>query len=220
MQEKKCCRCHVVKSVQEFYKKSASKDGYRPECRACRFVPRAALAEAQSDFPNEEWRAVPGYEGYFAVSNLGRLKRVKSGRSTYPNRILTGRTVFGYTRVKLSKQGVKKEIYVHQLVARAFLPAIEGKPFINHKDGNKLNNRVENLEWVNTQENNQHAYDVGLKRRGETHHQSKLSAEEVRQIKIRLANGEKVSELAADFNVCHATVWQIQKGNNWKHIHP
>ena len=122
------------------------------------------------------WRYIPGFEGQYKVSNTGlvmscsRIVHHPNNRfaktQTYPEIIMKLKTTkFGYKTVKLSKNSVRKDYSVHRLVAQAFLKKVEGKDYIDHKDGNKANNRASNLEWVSIAENNQRAYNLGLKRR-------------------------------------------------------
>lgn len=106
------------------------------------------------DFESEEWRDVPGYEGYYEVSNIGRIKSVdriitkSNGASTrfFPH-ILSFSDRFGYFRVCLYKCGKKRFFFVHQLVAMAFIPNPNKFPVINHKNECPQDNRVDNLEW-------------------------------------------------------------------------
>lgn len=125
---------------------------------------------------NRVWRDVVGYEGLYKVSNDGqvmscaRVVQHPNNRfaktQTYPDRIMKQKkTSHGYMEVKLSKNGHRKDWMVHRLVAFAFIDQVDGKPYIDHLDGNKSNNTVENLEWVSMAENNQRAYDTGLKAR-------------------------------------------------------
>lgn len=119
----------------------------------------------------KEWRDVVGWEGIYQVSNKGDIIRLPS-LIRHPRGFdmkIKGQTMKfnldadGYFRVGLTCQGRKNESRgVHQLVARAFIPNPENKPQINHKDGNKQNNNVENLEWVTPSENTKHAVDTGL----------------------------------------------------------
>jgi len=102
----------------------------------------------------EIWKDVVGYEGKYKVSNLGRVKSLHliwNGELRIISQRLSPR---GYCLIHLCKITYR----VHTLVALAFIPNIENKPEINHKDGNKQNNNVENLEWATRAENNLHAY--------------------------------------------------------------
>lgn len=116
----------------------------------------------------EIWKDISGYEGYYQISNLGNVKRlIRPIKSTYrlqKERYLSPITTkFGYLIVGLCVNAKSKLILVHRLVAIAFIQNEENKLFVNHKNGIKNDNRVENLEWCTFQENIQHAYDTGLK---------------------------------------------------------
>ncbi len=118
----------------------------------------------------EIWKDIKGYEGYYQVSNLGRVKSLKRkaslGRGYY--RIITNRIMrihknnYGYEKISLSKNGKDKECSVHGLVAKTFLTNPENKRTINHIDGNKVNNHVSNLEYATDKENIAHAIRTGL----------------------------------------------------------
>lgn len=116
----------------------------------------------------ERWRDVPEYEGLYAVSQLGRVRSLPrykvngiSGVLLMKGRVLAPVTTReGYSRVCLMKNGKRKNFAIHRLVALAFLPNPENKPTVNHIDGNKLNNRLNNLEWATYSENEQHSYAV------------------------------------------------------------
>lgn len=95
----------------------------------------------------EIWKEVEEYEGYYEVSNLGRVRRVDSNNRLYNNGVLSIDTSSSYARVNLNKNGISKHYLVHVLVAKAFLSNPNHYPIINHKDENRLNNEVCNLEW-------------------------------------------------------------------------
>lgn len=99
----------------------------------------------------EIWKDIEDYEGLYQVSNLGRVKRVKT------NRVLKGRKdKGGYLVVCLYKNGSKSNKRIHRLVAEAFIPNTDNKPTVNHIDEDKTNNMVSNLEWMTVKENLNH----------------------------------------------------------------
>ena len=106
----------------------------------------------------EKYIPIKEYELLYEISNLGNVRNIKTGRILKSNFI--GK---GYLAVQLCKNGFKKSLQIHRLVAAAFIPNLENKDQVNHIDGNKTNNNVENLEWVSCSENIKHAYEV-LKR--------------------------------------------------------
>lgn len=118
----------------------------------------------------EEWRDVKGYDGIYQVSNIGNVRSVthttvyKDGRvGHYEGKMLTPQNGNnGYKFVNLSKNGITNNVDIHRLVAETFLPKDDERNVVNHKDGNKHNNTVENLEWVTYSENSKHAVRTGL----------------------------------------------------------
>ena len=110
---------------------------------------------------NEIWEDVLDYEGLYKISNLGRVKSLK--RNTTHNRIMKlCLDRYGYLYVGLSKNGKVNYKKVHRLVAQAFIPNLNNKPQVNHIDGNKQNNCVDNLEWCDASYNQLHAVKLGL----------------------------------------------------------
>lgn len=111
----------------------------------------------------ELWLPVPDFEGYYEVSNLGRIKSL-SRVVPVTNRVLKEKFNSmhlkrdGYHSVLLRKPNVKKTIQVHRIVAKAFIENHDNKKVVNHIDGNKLNNYASNLEWVSYRENSCHYY--------------------------------------------------------------
>jgi hypothetical protein len=109
----------------------------------------------------EVWKDIPGYDGMYQVSTNGTIysTRYKRYRKLMKDR-------YGYSVVGLNKNGSQHFFLVHRLVAESFLPNPEKKPEVNHIDGNKQNNQIENLEWATRDENMEHAYAVGLAKKG------------------------------------------------------
>lgn len=126
----------------------------------------------------EFWKEIEGYEGYFEVSNLGnfrskdRIIRYKqNGTRLYPGKSLKTETIDeGYQRIVLMKEGIKKRYMCHRLVAQTFIPNTENKPFVNHINGIKSDNRACNLEWCTQSENEAHSIKcLGNTMKGKTY---------------------------------------------------
>ena len=116
----------------------------------------------------EIWKDIPEYEGLYQVSNLGNIRSfyLKNGRlsqKTKPIKLKKDR--YGYLKLTLCKNKKYKYVTIHRLVAEAFIPNPENKLQVNHKDGNKFNNQVSNLEWCTCIENIHHAFNIGLRKK-------------------------------------------------------
>lgn len=118
----------------------------------------------------ELWRDIPGYEGYYQVSNLGRIKSLPRLVKSKNNGVRKTKEILlkpqsddeGYQSVGLHKENSQKDCRIHRLVAEAFIPNPENKPQVNHIDGVKYHNNVRNLEWVTNSENMIHALNSKL----------------------------------------------------------
>jgi len=135
------------------------------------------------NLPNEIWKPVKNYESRYSVSSLGRIKgenrivKNKQGYAKIKERVKLGlKTPLGYIRQKLSMNNKCKSIFSHRLVAEAFIDNNDYTLDINHIDGDKTNNNVNNLEWCTRSENIIHAIKTGLKvyPTGKNHHNSRL----------------------------------------------
>ena len=130
----------------------------------------------------ENWKDIKGYEGFYQVSNLGRVRSLErdvfNPRGTVIRHIeekilVPALNSTGYLNVVLCKKGKRKTMKVHRLVAEAFIPNPENKPQVNHIDEVKTNNAVENLEWATVKENTEYSEKFGMMKRdkfGRFHH--------------------------------------------------
>lgn len=131
----------------------------------------------------EEWRDIKRYQGLYQISNLGRVKRLK--RKSSNGRVLEERILKnqverkGYIGISLQVDGVKHREKIHRLIAEEFIPNPKNKAEVNHINGIKNDNRIENLEWVTPGENQKHAYKLGL--RVVTELQRKASRETIKK---------------------------------------
>ena len=166
----------------------------------------------------ERWRPVVGYEGWYDVSDLGHVRRMKSGHSTWIGRILKGTlNNCGYIQVSLCKDGGQRVRRIHQLVAAAFIgPCLDGKE-VNHKDGVKPNNVATNLEYVTPSENTLHAVRNGLfaAARGEANGIAVLTEEKVHEVRRRLLAKESQKSIARDLDVDPSTISYVATGGTW-----
>lgn len=133
----------------------------------------------------EIWKDIKNYESLYQVSNLGRIKSFIGKDNKINGKILKVNGASVYPTINLVFKKIKgyKTFYIHRLVAEAFIPNTEKELEINHIDGNKSNNNVSNLEWVNHKKNIQHSFNTGLHKiyRGKEHWSSKPISQYTRQ---------------------------------------
>jgi hypothetical protein len=164
----------------------------------------------------ETWLPVVGYEGWYEVSDHGRVRRVAGATA---GRLLAGFSFNGYVRVPLTRHGQMEHYFVHQLVLAAFVGPCPDGLVCNHKDGDKANNRPANLEWVTHQENKDHAVRTGLWQpfHGQDHPRAKLTGAQVAEIR-RLTGSEPTEVTAARFGVSKGTILSIRRHTTWRNL--
>lgn len=165
------------------------------------------------------WKDIKGYEGLYQVSDEGEVKALRTGNILSLNRL----THCGYRKASLSRNGKAKEHRIHRLVAEHFIPNPDGKETVNHKDGNKLNNRADNLEWASRSEQVFHSYELNLKARmgGVDNPNAKLNDEQVREIRSIYQRNSKdfgTVALGKKYGVSHKVISNVVRGTGYKHI--
>ena len=176
----------------------------------------------------EQWTAIRGYTGYYAVSTLGRIRSLTrsvrckaNNKRTVRERILrpiTSKQTPHYVKINLYKCGKLRTFLVHRLVAQAFLPNPEHKPEVNHLKLPKANNAISNLEWATKSENDAYTQMVRARRSGEDHPCAKLRTKDVLKARDLHVQGWKVSELADKYSVTHDHMKKILLRKNWRHV--
>lgn len=176
----------------------------------------------------EIWKDIVGYENYYQISNYGNViskeRIVKSKNNSFAKKkecIKKAGITNGYKLVLLSKENIEKGFLVHRLVAIHFIPNIENKPEVNHKDGDKLNNHFSNLEWVTRSENEQHSYDNGLQisRKGSNHHFAKINEKDVLNMFQFQKDGKTKKEIAIKYPMLsYTSICRILKKKTWTHV--
>jgi hypothetical protein len=173
------------------------------------------------DSTPEEWRTAPGLEGWYEVSNLGRVKRVRfvrrHGERGLPLKPQIDRSGYLAVMVRIGLRQTSRR--VHPMVAHAFLGTPLPMREVNHIDGDKTHACASNLEWVTRSENLRHAYRLGLitPSNGVTHWKSKLTEAQV--LEIRALRGQmRQADVGRRYNITQAQVSSIQRGESWVHL--
>lgn len=163
----------------------------------------------------EIWKDIVAYEGMYQVSDLGRVKSLKFSKL----RLLKNSfDKDGYLLVSLYKNGKQKTITTHRLVAQSFIYNKDKKPQVNHINGIKDDNRVQNLEWNTSLENIRHSYKNGLKKgfrisqKGGSNPNSKLTQKQVLEIR---ESDLSVKKLCSKYNVKSSCIYRILKNESW-----
>lgn len=167
----------------------------------------------------EEWRPVVGYEGWYEVSSLGRVRRARPGHGTRIGRILgTHPNRSGYPRVTLSRESRDRKVFVHVLVARAFVGPCPTGHEVNHKDLNRCNPTASNLEYVTRSGNVVHAIQNGSRDhdpRGTDKPNAKLTEVDVRAIR---SSSKSLRVLGRQYGVSSVTILKIKRREKWGHV--
>lgn len=167
----------------------------------------------------ENWLPIIGYEGRYEVSNKGRVKTLLKNNSK-TEILKPSNHIQGYLRVGLRKDGISKIISIHRLVASAFIPNPEDKPQVNHIDGIKSNNKIENLEWCTQKENAAHAVLNGIynSAKGENAGHSKLKDSDIYKVYELLKENKKPYQIAKIIGISKSTINLIVHNKIWTHL--
>lgn len=170
-----------------------------------------------------EWRQIEGFDNRYFVSSNGDINvpfRIDTiGHKRAEHILLPSEDRCGYLFVRLFSNKKYYNLFVHRLVAIAFIPNPNNYNQINHIDGNKQNNNKINLEWCTNGQNFQHAICTGLiKRKGEDSPMAKFTEKEVLEIRKLFSNIPLIEDVAKKYKVTTATIYNILRRRTWKHI--
>lgn len=161
----------------------------------------------------EVWKDIPDYEGLYQISNFGSVKSLNRNLTLKGNKGTTG-----YIHVNLSKFNKYKTFDIHRLVASMFIPNPEKYKYVNHIDGNKLNNYYKNLEWTTAKENTKHATELGLKNdRGSNSKNAKLKQEDVLEIR-KLYEILTKKEISQKYGISASYISLIVNNKRWSYL--
>lgn len=169
----------------------------------------------------EVWKDIDGFESLYQVSSYGRIRSL-------PRYKTRGRVLKqciskkGYLRTSIMGKPNTAYLIMHRVVAKAFIPNPNNLPEVNHKDGNKQNNHVDNLEWCTHEYNVKHSVENKLadysKIAGSKNSQSKLNEIEVVKIRQMHKDGKNFTEIAKQYNVTANLIGMVCRMQNWKHV--
>ena len=159
---------------------------------------------------------IAGYEGRYKVDTSGNVYSfIANGYKGKAFKMKLRIDKYGYKKIWLFGDNKSKPLFVHRLVAMAYLPNPKNKPQVNHINGIKTDNSLSNLEWVTGRENSRHAVATGLQT---NNHSRKFSHDDIVQIKSIHANGFSFRKIAKIYKVQHQTIGNIIKGISYKDI--
>ena len=164
----------------------------------------------------EIWKDVVGFEGIYQVSNLGKVKSLKFGKEKY---LSITKSSIGYLNTKLQLNKKNKSFLVHRLVAETFIKNEFNKPCVNHINGIKTDNRIENLEWCTHKENTEHSLKNDLIKTGCNRKQSKLSLKDIEYIRKNYKEKDKKNggyKLAEMFGVSRNCISNVVKNKTYR----
>lgn len=178
------------------------------------------------DFKNEIWKDIPNYEGLYHVSNMGRIKclthivNFKTSQRRLEHIHKPSLLKNGYCAIILSQNAKTEHFLIHRLVAISFLQNDNKFLYVNHKNSNRQDNRVENLEWCTQKQNVQHGIKYGFFKTtwNENNYKAKLKNIDIPIIKECLNNGISYRKLANQYGVAISTIFRIKHGISWKNI--
>lgn len=175
----------------------------------------------ESDYTIEQWADIPGYEGRYQISSFGNVRRLFKRGDKLPLSLLVQGNVNGYPLISLHGLPRKRKWFlVHRLVMLVFEGACPDGYEVNHKNGDKKDNRLSNLEYLTPSQNIKHSFDALGRQpvRGEQHYQSKFTEQQVLEMRELRQQGWLIREIADKYQGNFGTISHIIQRKTWKHI--
>ena len=221
METRICTRCKDEQDIDSFYVRKKGSERRKSICKECESQLKARKVKHIPDLEGEIWTDWVGLEGIYLASNKGRFRRIMHRKN--PTNKLVKPFIHedgeGYVQVATSYLGKPVAHLAHRVVAMAFIPNPLNLPEVNHKDGNKSNNCVENLEWCTSLENVRESWRMGLSKpqKGVAHGGAKLTESQV--LEIRALEGKMTQKaIGLIYGVNHQAIYKILKRIRWGHI--
>jgi hypothetical protein len=163
----------------------------------------------------EEWKDIPDYFGKYQASTLGRVKSSMPHNGTFERILRQTPTKKGYVSCGLYKNKKRGSFLIHRLIAITYIPNPQNLPEVNHKKGDKKDNRPCAIEWSTHNDNISHAVENSLIQKGEKCHRAKLTEKQVLEIR---ASNDDAKYLSVKYNISKNTIWQVKRKAIWAHI--
>lgn len=199
----------MKKMTYDQWVERALSDGWRPPLHA------SVSREQVSEFVGEDAYLIDKYGKKYWITKSGKVVSAAYGRL----KILKNNSGSGVV-YPFHSLGNGDNLYLHRILAEMFIDNPDNLPYVNHIDGNKHNYSLDNLEWCTASENTTHAIKSGLRRqaRGEDYPQARFTEDDVKSIRLLLAKGERVVDIAKAYSVRHSLISAIKNGRSWTHV--
>lgn len=218
METKICTKCKEEKKTSDFYFRK-ERNNFKSRCKECESQDKAIKIIPIENLEGEVWVDIEKYKGVYMISNKLRIKRIMHRKNPTDKLMKYYSPENDYHITGLTVNGKVNSELVHRLVAIAFIPNPLNLPEVNHKNGIKSDNRIENLEWVTCAENTQHAFDTGLNKGKKGRHYNFINLTEKDILEIRaIGNSVSAMVLGQKYKIGRNNIYKILNKEVWNNI--
>jgi|SRR6185369_12819676 len=169
------------------------------------------------------WKDIPGYNGRYKASDQGEILSINwrntRGYMRKGKIMKQSHESNGYLHLNMVTENGSKLVLAHRLIAETFLAPVEGKIFVNHKNGIKHDNRVENLEWCTKSENSKHSFSIGIQdNKGVNHPSARFNNEQITEMREKHSNGISAYKISKEYKMSYTNAKDIVSRRTWSHI--